>query len=159
VGVSAGALWTDQLAHRRSEYLSSFMSLSGGVDTLAIKPWGTPARAIPGIVLWGGPTDNCIGLFSFEALSKQLEKDLTSGGNFFLECIHNCGHSEPPFTSGTSSKYEGLWQFVFDHPYWLTPGHSVYETDGIPDTLPGWCAIGAGNAVPLTGTCVDDSAC
>jgi hypothetical protein len=159
VGVSAGALWTDQLAHRRSDYLSSFMSLSGGVDTLAIKPWGTPVRDIPGIVLWGGPTDNCIGLFSFETLSKQLEKDLTAGGNFFLECVHNCGHSEPPFSSGVSSKYQGLWQFVFDHPYWLTPGHSVYETEGIPSSLPAWCAIGAGNAVPLTGTCENDSAC
>jgi hypothetical protein len=159
VGVSAGALWTDQLAWRRSDYLSSFLSLSGGVDTFAIKPWGAPARPIPGIVLWGGPTDNCIGLFSFEALSKQLENDLTASGNFFLECIHNCGHSEPPFENGTSSKYEGLWQFVFDHPYWTTPGQSLYDTEGVPATLPPWCGIGANSSTPKTGTCIDDSAC
>jgi hypothetical protein len=158
-GVSAGALWTDQLAHRRSEYLSSFMSLSGGVGGFAIQPWSPPARAIPGMVLWGGPDDNCAGLFSFELLSKELEGDLAQGGNFFLECIHNCGHSEPPFTTGTTSKYEGLWQFVFDHPYWLTPGKSVYDAEGVPTSLPQWCAIGAGNAVPRTGTCIDGSKC
>jgi len=158
-GVSAGALWTDQLAHRRSEYLASFMSLSGGVGGLAIKPWGTPKRKIPGMVLWGGPTDNCIGLFSFEALSKELETKLTQGGHFFLECIHNCGHSEPPFTTGVTSKYEGLWNFVLDHPYWLSPGVSVYQTTGIPSTFPEWCGIGQGSSKPREGACIDGSKC
>jgi len=159
VGVSAGALWTDQLAHRRSEYLSSFMSLSGGVGGLMIKPWQKPARAVPGMVLWGGPTDNCASVFSFQTLSKQLEKDLTDSGSFFLECVHNCGHSEPPFASGVSSKYQGLWDFVLDHPYWLPAGQSPYQTLGIPSSVPEWCGIGAGSAQPRTGACIDGSKC
>jgi len=158
-GVSAGALWTDQLAHRRSEYLSSFMSLSGGVGNFVIKPWATPKRAVPGMVLWGGPTDNCAGLFSFEALSKTLESDLTKSGNFFLECIHNCGHSEPPFPAGKTSNYEALWEFVFDHPYWLTKGQSPYITKGIPSAFPEWCGIGKNSATPRVGACIDGSKC
>lgn len=43
-GVSAGALWTDQLAPRRSRILASFISLSGGVGVAGdwlnpIRPW------------------------------------------------------------------------------------------------------------------------
>src|SRR5207244_608253 len=44
-GVSAGALFTDQLVGARGEYLSSFLSLSGGVDGYA-KPWGHSSHKI-----------------------------------------------------------------------------------------------------------------
>jgi predicted esterase len=157
VGVSAGALWTDQLAGARGEYLSSFISLSGGVGGV-IKPWGNPDHKMPAIVLWGGPTDTCAGVFSFESLSKTLEDELTAGGHFFLECIHNCGHSEPPF-EGAASKYSGLWQFVLDHPFWLAPGTSPYAGGNFPAGMPEWCGIGKGGATPRTGPCADPSQC
>ncbi|GMV15556.1 MAG: hypothetical protein IPM35_26500 [Myxococcales bacterium] len=158
-GVSAGALWTDQLAGYRSEYLSSFLSLSGGVGGV-IRAWGKPAHKLPGLVLWGGPTDTCAGLLSFNTLSATLETELEKGGHFFLECVHNCGHSEPPMAGATGfSKYQFLWQFVADHPYWLPDGQSPYTGEGLPKSAPEWCGIGKGSATPRTGECIDPSQC
>lgn len=159
VGVSAGALWTDQLASERSERIASFVSLSGGTGGV-IRPWKPAAHKAPSLVLWGGPTDDCIGLLSFQTLSGDLENALTSEGHFFLECIHNCGHSEPPFESPPgASKYKGMWDFVKDHPYWLPPGASIYQTEGIAPDLPEWCGIGKGSATARTGQCENASEC
>src|SRR6185369_8218456 len=94
-GVSAGALFTDQLAGARSDYLSSFISLSGGVDGF-IKPWAHPKHHLPALVLWGGPTDICV-VINFENASHALETALGKDDSFMIECVHNCGHSEPPF--------------------------------------------------------------
>jgi len=158
-GVSAGALWTDQLAGSRAEYLSSFLSLSGGVGGV-IRGWGKPAHKLPGLVLWGGSTDSCAGLLSFNTLSASLETELEKGGHFFLECIHNCGHSEPPMAGATGfSKYQSLWQFVMDHPYWLPAGTSPYQKEGLPKVMPEWCGIGKGSATPRTGACANPSQC
>jgi predicted esterase len=158
-GVSAGALWTDQLVGLRGEYLASFMSLSGGTGGAAIKPFTAPAHKLPGFVLWGGPDDNCYGVLSFAALSQDLEDNLVAGGHFFLECIHNCGHAVPPFEAAPgSSTFRSLWQFALDHPFWLAPGESPYAS-GLPADLPSWCGIGKGSAVPRTGACSEPSAC
>jgi len=159
VGVSAGALWTSQLVGVRGDWLASFMSLSGGTGGLAIKPWKEPAHKLPGFVLWGGPTDVCGGLLNFTDISHDLEMNLTSGGHFFLECIHNCGHAVPPFDPPPGeSKFKSLWQFALDHPFWLDPGESPYKA-GLPGDLPAWCGIGMNSATPRTGTCTDTNQC
>lgn len=163
VGVSAGALFTDQLAQARSNTLSSFMSLSGGVDDLIIKNWNGAARKLPGVVLWGGdgPPDmdgnrdilGCLGVgMDFSVASKDLESKLTADGHFFVECKHNCGHVEPPLDPPPGeSKYAGMWEFAFNHPFWLAPGDSPYLTTGLPASLPAWCGIGADSATPRSG--------
>ncbi|MBK8255959.1 MAG: hypothetical protein IPK82_25245 [Polyangiaceae bacterium] len=153
-GVSAGALFTDQLAAHRANRISSFISLSGGTGGV-IRPWGKPEKKLPGLVLWGGPTDTCLGLLSFETLSKTLESDLTSEGNFFVECIHNCGHSAPPLDPAAdgSSIFGSLWGFFLDHPYWLKDGESPYQMNGLPANMPEWCGIGKGSATPRVGPC------
>jgi predicted esterase len=156
-GVSAGALFTSAIvAPLRGQYLSSFLSLSGGVGGV-IKPWQSSAHKMPAIVLWGGPTDNCAGLLSFEDLSHSLEDGLTADGHFFLECVHNCGHAQPPF-DGAATTTAPLWRFILDHPYWLPDGESPYQS-GIPADVPTWCAIGAGSATPRTGECLNPSEC
>ena len=159
VGVSAGALWTDQLIGQRSEYLSSFESLSGGVGmpggtgAISIKPWTEWKHPIPGMVLWGGPADQCV-LQQFAGLSHNLETALIKDGSFFTECVHNCGHAEPPFDPPSGyTTYAGLWQFVLDHPYWLPKGYSPYVAGGLPTAVPDWCGLGPGSATPRTGTC------
>jgi len=149
-GVSAGALWSGQLASYRGDYLASFISLSGGTGGSLIKPWGHPAHKMPAIVLWGGPTDNCFSLMNFVETSADLERNLTADGHFFVECVHNCGHGEPPLESGTTSKYQMLFDFVFDHPFWTGPGQSPYLQSGLPASFPSWCGIGTGSAVPRT---------
>lgn len=157
-GVSAGALFTDQLASARSQYLASALSLSGGVGDGSgspVKPWGSPVHKLPMFVLWGGPLDICI-VINFQTGSRNLEAALQKDGNFILECVHNCKHGEPPMDAPPGmSKYASLWRFIFDHPYWLAPGDSPYKTSGIPTGagFPSWCGIGARSAVPRTGAC------
>lgn len=158
VGVSAGALWIAQLASYRGDYLSSFISLSGGTGGV-IEPWSAPGHKMPGLVLWGGPTDSCFGLLMFQQTSLMLESELVNGGHFFLEFVHNCGHVQPPLPAGMASAFQGLWQFVFDHPYWLAPGESPYAAMGIPAGLPEWCGIGRGSATPRVGQCLEPPAC
>ena len=85
---------------------------------------------------------------------------LTDDGHFMVECIHNCGHSEPPFDAPNGfSKYKGMWDFILDHPYWVSDGDSIYQTEGVAPDMPEWCAIGAGNATPRTGECINPSEC
>jgi predicted esterase len=156
-GVSAGALFSGQLASYRGEYLSSFLSLSGGTGGDFIKPWSAPAHKLPAVVLWGGPDDTCV-VINFQETSHDLEQNLAAGGHFFLECVHNCTHNEPPMEVGASSKYEALWEFVFDHPFWLKAGESPYLKSGIPAGLPQWCGVGAASAVMREGAC-GPSAC
>lgn len=148
-GVSAGALFTDQLAGMRADYLASFISLSGGVGGV-IRPWAHPEHHLPGLVLWGGPTDTCV-VINFENATHALEDGLVEDGSFFLECVHTCGHTEPPFEAPPGlSKYAGLWQFAFDHPFWLGAGQSPYASGDLPEGMPDWCGVGPGSAVPPT---------
>lgn len=151
-GVSAGALFTDQLASRRGQYLSSFISLSGGTSGL-VRPWGGSPHIMPAMVLWGGPSDFCIAI-DFESTSHDLETHLVEDGHPVLECVHNCGHSEPPFEPPfpDSTPFLGMWRFWLDHPYWLEDGESPWNA-GVPDTTPEWCAMGVGNAIPREGEC------
>lgn len=159
-GVSAGALFTAAtLAGQRGDRLSSIVSLSGGTGGV-IQAWGAPEHAMPALVLWGGATDTCAGLLSFETLSKDLEAGLEAGGHFTLECIHNCGHSVPPFDPPAGEPaFLPMWRFMLDHPYWLEPGQSPYTSEGLPAGTPEWCAIGAGNAEPRVGECPFPSQC
>lgn len=158
VGVSAGALYAVQLSISRAKYLSSVISLSGGVGGSGlvnqfIRPWKSPSRKLPMVVLWGGPQDSC-ALLNFQAASLELEKQLAKGGHFFVECVHNCKHGEPPVTGAAGkSKYSAIWTFVFDHPYWLKGGLSPYQITGLPKSYMSWCGLGKGSAKTRTGSC------
>jgi pimeloyl-ACP methyl ester carboxylesterase len=159
MGVSAGALFTGQLAGRHGDHLASFLSLSGGVGGDLVKPWQGDSRAMPAMVLWGGPGDLCLGV-DFNMTSMSLEAALEPNNHFILECEHNCGHGVPPFDPADPSLpiSAPAWQFFLDHPYWLEPGESPYfdyvaATGALPPTIPEWCAIGSGNAVIREGAC------
>ncbi len=158
VGVSAGALWTAQLAMRRSEYLASIISMSGGVGPATgvavpdVRPWIGAQRQLPALIGWGGPWDY-LGV-NFEWASQNLEEELEDSGHFVLECVHNCGHGVPPVDQEVGLAC--LYRFVLDHPYWVTLGRSVYETEGLVEGTPDWCAIGVGEATPREGSCNPD---
>jgi len=152
VGVSAGALWTAQLATVRSERLASFVSLSGGVGDV-VRPWAPAARKLPGLVLWGGANDTYpsqVPIMNFDRASKRLESSLVTDGHFFLECVHNCGHDVPPFDAPPAGGlvFEPVWRFVLDHPYWLGAGQSPYTSQALPAAFPSWCGKGQGGATP-----------
>lgn len=158
-GVSAGALFTDQLGAARAQLIASLVSLSGGVGTGIIRNWGNPEHRLPALVLWGGPSDTCFGLINFQNASRALEDALESRSHFFVECVHNCGHAQPPLQAPPGlSIYAALWQFVFDHPYWLGPGDSPY-IESLPEAMPSWCGIGKDSATPRTGECPNPPGC
>lgn len=156
-GVSAGALWSSQLAQLRSDRLASAIILSGGTgpatgfDFFDVQPFRTAPRPVPMLIAWGGPMDQC-GL-NFNTASHNLESNLATNGNFVLECVHNCGHVEPPVN------LEIIWRFATDHPYWLRAGESPYLARGLPEGAPSWCAIGAGNATPRSEACPPAEGC
>ncbi len=152
VGVSAGALWTSQLAGVRGAYLSSFLSLSGGTGGPFVKPWTSSPHKMPALVLWGGPDDTCI-VINFQDTSLDMEQNLTQDGHALVECVHNCGHGVPPIeVEGAPTPFAMLWEFVLDHPYWLEDGQTPYAA-GLPANMPSFCAVGMGNAVMREGPC------
>jgi len=156
-GVSAGALFTSQLGWGRGEYLSAIMVMSGGTGGVT-KPWNGSPHIMPAMVLWGGPGDTCIAL-NFEETSHDLENALAADGHPILECVHNCGHSEPPFEAPEGiTQFAFLWQFWLDHPYWLADGESPWSA-GLPENALDWCAMGVGAATPREGDCSSASGC
>lgn len=161
VGVSAGALWTGQLATLRSQRLASIVSLSGGVGASPdiVRPWVSAPHKLPALVLWGGAGDTYpsqVPIMNFDRASKRLESSLTGDGHFLLECVHNCGHAVPPFDPPPAGGvvFDAVWRFVLDHPYWLAPGQSPYATRALPAGFPSWCGKGQGSAVPRPNTAV-----
>jgi len=153
-GVSAGALWTTQLAVVRSERLSSMVSLSGGTGGV-VRPWSPTPHRLPALVLWGGPSDIYpanVPIMNFEKASKNLTSALASDGHFFVECTHNCGHAVPPFDAPAAGSggllFDPLWRFVLDHPYWLGASQSPYVNKPLPPFYPAWCGKGQGSATP-----------
>ncbi len=155
VGVSAGALWTAQLAQHRSDRLASVILMSGGVGPATgfsyvdVRGWSGAERAMPALVGWGGPTD-WFGV-DFEQASLNLEAEYEEDGNFVMECVHDCGHGVPPIDHDLGLSL--LYAFALDHPYWTTPGHSVYQDEGMEEGTPEWCAIGVGQATIRDGDC------
>lgn len=158
-GVSAGALWVAQLMQVRSERLSSALVISGGIGPatslgfIDARGWTGATRAIPVMMGWGGPSDQCA--LSFERASTQLEDHLAAGGNFVVECVHNCGHRVPPVDPAAGLQV--LYRFALDHPYWLPPGESPYWSNGMPAGTPEWCGLGIGSATMRSGSCEDSS--
>jgi predicted esterase len=157
MGVSAGAMFSAQLAGRHGDHLASFISLSGAVGGDLVQGWTPPQNHMPALVLWGGPDDFCLGV-DFNEGSINLEGELASEGHFTMECIHNCTHATPPFEPADPSlpTYAVTWEFFLDHPYWLEDGESPYlqyPTGQLPPAWPQWCAIGAGNASIRVGEC------
>ncbi len=155
-GVSAGALFTAQLASGRGQHLSSILSLSGGTGGAVLRPWGGSLHKMPAMVLWGGAQDFCVAV-DFNLASQDLEQNLEAEGHFVLECVHNCMHSAPPFEVGDGdTAFAPLWSFMMSHPYWLDAGDSPYLESGVPEDMPEWCAAGVGQATERVGECGPD---
>lgn len=125
-GMSAGGLWTTWLTLYKADVLASTAPMSGGVTAYV-----SPARPIPVLVTWGGPTDIYQG-FSFDDASQTFSAGLQGDGHFVAECVHDGGHTIP----AEAPEYIGTW--FADHPGFVEPDPYA---EGLPGTFPDWCGI------------------
>jgi len=130
LGMSAGGLHTAQMSLRRSNYIASAVTYSGGII------YGTPPNADPSnkfaaMIFHGGETDVVSGA-DFEDASNNYKDILTQNGSFAFICNHGGGHTIP------QDALPSVWQFLQDHPYGTDP--SPYE-DGLPQGFPAYCTL------------------
>jgi hypothetical protein len=127
--MSAGGLQTTQMSYRRSGYLASVSTYSGGLIS-AVPEMPDPDNLFAAMIFHGGPTDEVI--VNFQTLSEAYRDDLRARGHFAFICDHGLGHTIP--TDGRASS----WQFLQDHPFGTVT--SPYEA-GLPQGFPAYCAL------------------
>lgn len=127
IGMSAGGLQTAQMSYRRSGYLASVVTYSGG--RLGDPPLQEENNPFPAMIVHGGPGD--VAVVSFQELSESYRDDLRARGHFAFICDHGGGHVIAPDIRVPAG------QFFAAHPFGTVP--SPYE-DGLPDGFPAYCA-------------------
>ena len=125
-GMSAGGLWTSYLTMHAAQWLAATAPMSGGVEAFS-----TPADPIPAMVTWGGPRDLYSG-YSFEDASERLSAGLQGDGSFVVECVHDDGHTLPPWGFGPA------WDFLMAHPKGVDPSPWA---SGLPDDVAAHCRL------------------
>lgn len=118
LGFSAGGLHTAQMSFRRSSYIASVATYSGGIRDNATPPNQYPANKFPAMILHGGITD--VVFISFQKASESYRDLLVSKGHFAILCNHGMGHTIP-----TNARVS-VWRFFQDHRYGFDP--SIYQS-------------------------------
>lgn len=127
-GMSAGGLMTSYLTVYESDWLAATAPLSGGAS-----PYVSPEEPIPVMITWGGPSDTYGGgAVRFEDLSLELSEGLQDDGHFVVECVHNRGHTLPPWGIAP------VWTFLDAHPKDTSPSPWA---EGLPTGMPGDCRL------------------
>lgn len=126
MGFSAGGLNTTHMSYRRSGYIASVATYSGGrTSTL---PTQDPTNKFAGMIFHGGPSDQVV--INFQTVSQNYYNDLKSKSQFAMICNHGNGHSIP------TDARAAIWQFFQAHPFGTVP--SPYA-GGLPSTMPSYC--------------------
>jgi predicted esterase len=128
--MSAGGLQTAQMSWRRSNYIASAVTYSGGFFSEP-PPDQNPANPLSAMIFHGGAED--IVIISFQTASEVYLQALRDAGRFGFLCDHGGGHTIPQGAAQAS-----VWEFFADHPYGTAP--SAYEA-GLPDGFPDYCAL------------------
>jgi poly(3-hydroxybutyrate) depolymerase len=132
MGMSAGGLHTSLLTYRRSGYLASVTTFSGGlVPILPPPPSQDPANKLPAVIFHGGEED-VFNNFNFKTASEKYLNNLRSKGHFAFICNSGLGHVIPPNGGSVA------WRFFQDHPWGTAP--SPYEK-GLPASFPSTCSL------------------
>ena len=131
IGMSAGGLQTAQFSFRRSNYVASVVTYSGGILSCSYPPPNQdPSNKFAAMIFHGGVND--IVVISFKTASECYDNLLTANGNFAFICDHGQGHTIP------SGVQDDIWQFFQDHRYGFDP--SIYES-GLPSDFPTYCGL------------------
>ncbi|MFP2910210.1 hypothetical protein ACLESD_35260 [Pyxidicoccus sp. 3LFB2] len=126
MGMSAGGLNTTQMSYRRSGYIASVATYSGGrVSTI---PTQDPTNKFAAMIFHGGPSDQVV--INFQTVSQNYYNDLRSKNQFAMLCNHGRGHTIP------TDARAAVWQFLQAHPFGTVP--SPYA-GGLPSTMPSYC--------------------
>lgn len=128
MGGSAGALQTTEMSYRRSVYLASVVTLSGGLH--GSPPNQDPSNKVAAMITHGGASDGDNGYF--QVISEAYRDDLKKNGSFAFICNHNNGHAAVHDQVSKNSIYD----FFMDNPFGVYP--SPYEK-GLPPSFPSYC--------------------
>jgi hypothetical protein len=127
VGFGVGGIAAAQMAYRRSSYVASVVSYSGGL--LDSKPsLEEPLNTFPALVVAGGTTD--VKDFDYDKSSIIFVNHLRNASHYALECDHFKGHNIP------SEMRSAALKFLSDHPFRLTPEPYL---DAVPSEFPDYC--------------------
>ncbi len=130
IGMSAGGLQSAQMSFRRSGYIASAVTYSGGL-VAGVPPDQDPGNPMSAMIFHGGETD--VVLISFQQASESYLDALRAKGGFGFLCDHGMGHSIPQGDAQPS-----VWTFFYDHPFGTTPSPYV---GGLPQGFPSYCTL------------------
>jgi poly(3-hydroxybutyrate) depolymerase len=130
IGMSAGGLQSAQMSYRRSGYVASAFTYSGGL----LGAYGAPARQDPSnrfaaLVFHGGPKD--VVVIDFQQASEAWWGDLVGHDQFAAICDHGLGHRIPTDARGS------VRDFFAAHPFGVASPYA----GGLPGTFPSSCAL------------------
>ena len=128
LGFSAGALQTTQLSYRRSGYIASVVTYSGG--KIGYPDDQDPSNPFAAMIFHGGPKD--VVITKFAQISEAYHEDLKSTGRFSFVCDHGLGHKVP------MDARPAVARFFEDHPFGTAP--SPYAK-GLPEGTPAYCSL------------------
>ncbi|MBM4358775.1 MAG: hypothetical protein FJ096_11790 [Deltaproteobacteria bacterium] len=128
VGMSAGGLQTTQFSYRRSGYVASVVTYSGG--KVGFPSDQDPMNPFAAMIVHGGPKD--IVILKFMDTSLAYHADLTETGRFSFVCGHTLGHKIPMDARAS------VGVFLDAHPFGTSP--SPYAS-GLPAGFPAYCAL------------------
>ncbi|MCA9607624.1 MAG: hypothetical protein KC619_18580, partial [Myxococcales bacterium] len=128
-GMSAGGLQTTQMSFRRSGYIASAASYSGGLIVESV-PDQDPDNPFSAMIFHGGASDQVV--VEFQQTSELYFDVLAARGSFAFLCDHGMGHTVPQ--AGLPS----VWTFLSDHPFGTYP--SPYE-GGLPSGFYDVCGL------------------
>lgn len=126
-GTSAGGIHGAQMLYRRSNYVASVATYSGGVaddEPAANTMMEDPSNLVPAIIMYGE-------MDFLSGLSFGLQADLTDKGHFTVLCEHDRGHGI------AAPLAPSVWSFFEAHPYKTTSSWSA----GLPVDLYEGCAL------------------
>jgi len=128
-GFSDGGLMTTQMSYRRSDYIASVVSYSGGIIYYA-PDYQDPNNKFAAMIVHGGADD--VVYINFQDTSTAYFNDLIDNDHFAFMCNHGGGHTVPVDLLAPG------WKFLKDHPYGVTP--EPYQ-NGLPSLFPDYCSL------------------
>jgi predicted esterase len=129
LGFSAGGLHTAQMSIRRSSYLASVVTYSGGLIFNSMPTYDDPDNDFSAMLFHGGNSD--VVVVGFKQASADYAAYIGDNGSFSFTCDHGMGHNIPP-------EQDSVLQFFADHPWGTAP--EPYA-DELPNGFPGYCML------------------